>query len=65
MGAYALVARNLVQAKKIDLGANGNGKQLVAPCSACFLNLGKAEYYLTEVPELTQKRLISPWALAG
>lgn len=62
MAAYALAARNLVLAKeKIARsripGNNGhNGKkpkegisnQLVAPCSACFLNLSKAEHYLTE-----------------
>ena len=55
MGAYALLARNLIQAKNIDLGKNGNKKQLVAPCSACFLNLSKSEYYLTEDEELTEK----------
>lgn len=55
MAAYALVARNLVQAKKMDLGANGDEKQLVAPCSACFLNLSKAEAYLDKNPELTEK----------
>jgi heterodisulfide reductase subunit B2 len=55
MGAYSLVARNLVQAKQVDLGANGKEKQLVAPCSACFLNLSKAESYLTNTPELTEK----------
>ena len=55
MGAYALLARNLIQAKKVDLGENGKDKQLVAPCSACFLNLSKGEYYLTEDDELTQK----------
>ena len=42
--AYALVARNLVIAKSQP----DNGKTLVAPCSACFLNLSKAEQYLTE-----------------
>ena len=26
----------------------GNGHTLVAPCSACFLNLSKAEQYLCE-----------------
>jgi len=55
MGAYALLARNLVQAKKLELGANGNGKQLVAPCSACFLNLSKGEYYLNEDKALAEK----------
>jgi heterodisulfide reductase subunit B len=48
LAAYALVARNLALATK---QAN-NGHQLVAPCSACFLNLSKAEYYLSNSPEL-------------
>lgn len=55
MGAYALVARNLVQAKQLDLGENGKEKQLVAPCSACFLNLSKAESYLTSSPTLAKQ----------
>ena len=55
MGAYALLARNLIQAKKLDLGTNGAEKQLIAPCSACFLNLSKSEFYLTEDPELTER----------
>lgn len=42
LAAYALVARNLIKAKEQQLGT------LVAPCSACFLNLSKAETYLTE-----------------
>ena len=50
--AYALVARNLVLAKQLELGQNGNDKQLIAPCSACFLNLSKAESYLTKNAEL-------------
>ena len=33
--AYALIARNLALAAD----QNGNGRQLIAPCSACFLNL--------------------------
>ncbi len=49
LAAYALVARNLIQAKNQKLG------QLVAPCSACFLNLSKAESYLTELAALRDK----------
>jgi heterodisulfide reductase subunit B len=48
MAAYALVARNLVIAKDQP----GNSNTLVAPCSACFLNLSKAEQYLTEDEKL-------------
>lgn len=49
--AYALVGRNLA------LAANQatNGHDLVAPCSACFLNLLKTDHYMANSPELTQK----------
>jgi heterodisulfide reductase subunit B len=49
--AYALVARNLA------LAANQftHGEQLVAPCSACFLNLSKTDHYLSESSELADK----------
>lgn len=47
LAAYALVARNLALATKDA----ENGHQLVAPCSLCFLNLGKAEDYLNKSPE--------------
>lgn len=49
LAAYALVARNLVQAKQQQLGT------LVAPCSACFLNLSKVEAYLNESEQLREK----------
>ncbi len=44
--AYALIARNLALAA----GQNGNGygRQLVAPCSACYLNLSKTDHYMAE-----------------
>jgi heterodisulfide reductase subunit B len=48
--AYALVARNLALAEAMP--SNGNGRQLVAPCSACFLNLSKTDHYMTESPKL-------------
>ncbi len=51
IAAYALVARNLVIAKSQP----GDGHQLVAPCSACYLNLSKAEQYLTEDADLREK----------
>lgn len=42
--AYALIARNLALAEK---QANGS-KTVVAPCSACYLNLTKADHYMHE-----------------
>ena len=46
--AYALIARNLALAANT---ANGTNK-FVAPCSACYLNLAKADYYMKEQPKL-------------
>ncbi len=46
--AYALVGRNLAIAAK-----NNDSDQLVAPCSACFLNLKKTDHYMGESPELS------------
>ena len=49
--AYSLIARNLAlatdQAKGIDT--------VMAPCSACYLNLEKADYYMAERPALGAK----------
>jgi heterodisulfide reductase subunit B len=42
--AYALIARNLALAER---QANGS-KTIVAPCSACYLNLSKADHYMHE-----------------
>jgi len=48
--AYALVSRNLA------LAADQNGStNLVAPCSACYLNLKKVDHYLHEDPGLKEK----------
>lgn len=55
MAAYALVARNLVLAKEQIEPSDGQVKHLVAPCSACFLNLSKTEAYLTSNEELKQQ----------
>lgn len=44
MAYYALVGRNLALAAQ----QNGNGRQLVAPCSACYLNLAKADRYMAD-----------------
>jgi heterodisulfide reductase subunit B len=46
--AYALISRNLALAKR---QANGT-RTVVAPCSACYLNLAKADYYMRESPKL-------------
>ncbi|MDJ0835394.1 MAG: CoB--CoM heterodisulfide reductase iron-sulfur subunit B family protein [Acidobacteriota bacterium] len=48
--AYALVGRNLARAAR-----NKESDQLVAPCSACFLNLKKTDRYMADSPELTDK----------
>ena len=46
--AYSLITRNLALAAK---QSNGN-HTVVAPCSACYLNLAKADYYMREQPKL-------------
>jgi len=49
--AYALIARNLALAAK----QKDESTTIVAPCSACFLNLSKADYYMAERPPLGTK----------
>lgn len=49
--AYALISRNLALATQ---QANGS-RTVVAPCSACYLNLAKADHYMLERPELGEK----------
>jgi heterodisulfide reductase subunit B len=44
--AYALIARNLALAYQ---QADGS-RTVVAPCSACYLNLAKADFYMNERP---------------
>lgn len=51
MQAYALTARNLALAEQ----QLSNGENMVAPCSACFLNLSKCDAYLTASPDLAHK----------
>ncbi len=55
--AYALITRNLALAQQQKLNGNGASgpNQLIAPCSACFLNLSKADKYLTNDPPLAEK----------
>lgn len=47
--AYALISRNLALASR----QNHEKHAVVAPCSACYLNLAKADYYMREQPKLT------------
>ncbi len=42
--AYALIARNLALAVE----QKQDGEPLVAACSACYLNLAKADHYMAE-----------------
>ena len=49
--AYALIARNLA----IAAGENKDGEPLVAACSACYLNLAKADHYMAEQPSLNAR----------
>jgi heterodisulfide reductase subunit B len=46
--AYALIARNLAIAES----ARKQDQPLVAACSACYLNLAKADHYMGEQPSL-------------
>ncbi len=55
--AYSLIARNLALATKQITPMNGTGgtHTVVAPCSACYLNLAKADHYMQERPSLGEK----------
>jgi heterodisulfide reductase subunit B len=57
--AYALIARNLALASKASNGT----REVVAPCSACYLNLAKADYYMREQPRLG--RMVNEALAAG
>ncbi len=50
--AFALITRNLALAASRQ---TSNGNHLVAPCSACFLNLSKADRYLRDSPQLAHQ----------
>ena len=53
--AYSLISRNLALAAR-QSAAQANGRRtVVAPCSACYLNLAKADYYMQERPTLGEK----------
>jgi heterodisulfide reductase subunit B len=49
--AYSLISRNLALAAQQANGAN----TVVASCSACYLNLAKADYYMQEQPVLGER----------
>ena len=49
--AYALIARNLAIAAR---QADGASSTLVAPCSACYLNLAKCDHYMEESERLNR-----------
>ena len=49
--AYSLIARNLA----IAATEKTEGEPLVAACSACYLNLAKADHYMKERPTLSDK----------
>jgi heterodisulfide reductase subunit B2 len=49
--AYALIARNLALAESQKNGA----RTVVAPCSACYLNLAKTDHYLRTDPRLSER----------
>ncbi len=49
--AYALIGRNLALAS----GQMDGSRTLVASCSACYLNLAKADHYMAERPALGVK----------
>ena len=49
--AYAMIARNLA----IAAGEKKNGESLVAACSACYLNLAKADHYMGTQPSLNAR----------
>ena len=55
--AYSLIARNLALASDQIGRSNGVGatRTVVAPCSACYLNLAKADHYMQERPSLGVK----------
>lgn len=53
LAAHALIGRNLALAAQQHL--DGNGNHLVAPCSACFLNLKKTDYYMQTSPKLNEQ----------
>lgn len=50
--AFSLAARNLALAEHQHGALNGHGVDLIAPCSACFLVLTKAQKYIAEYADV-------------
>ncbi|HEY3416517.1 MAG TPA: CoB--CoM heterodisulfide reductase iron-sulfur subunit B family protein [Armatimonadota bacterium] len=50
--AFALAARNLAIAEEQGDAQRQGPAQVLAPCSACYLVLSKAQHYMEEKPEL-------------
>jgi heterodisulfide reductase subunit B len=55
LASYSLIARNLAQAAKSNGAPQGGTHDLVAPCSACYLNLKKCDKYMRVDPALAEK----------
>jgi heterodisulfide reductase subunit B len=53
--AYSLITRNLALAARQSAAQMDGTRTIVAPCSACYLNLAKADYYMQERPSLGVK----------
>jgi heterodisulfide reductase subunit B2 len=53
--AYSLIARNLALATRQSTAQMNGTRTVVAPCSACYLNLAKADHYMQERPSLGVK----------
>ncbi len=53
--AYALISRNLALAARQSSAQANGARTVVAPCSACYLNLAKADHYMRERPSLGRK----------
>ncbi len=60
LGSFALEGRNLALAAK----QASDNNVLVAPCSACYLNLSKTEHYL-RVDPTWRRRSTGLWKPAG
>jgi heterodisulfide reductase subunit B len=53
--AYALIGRNLALAAAQAQAEGPGPRTVVAPCSACYLNLAKADHYMRERQTLNEK----------
>ena len=55
LASYSLIARNLAQAARGNGSPQGGARDLVAPCSACYLNLKKCDKYMRTDAALAEK----------